>query len=83
MTKLEDLTVGARLTGLVGRSVVSIESVAMIGDQAAKLIFRNGAGQLGERLVYRDDEQSLSIVKAGRPWSFDGDGELLRLVSEA
>ncbi|MFV1968457.1 MAG: protein NO VEIN domain-containing protein, partial [Pirellulaceae bacterium] len=31
----------------------------------------------------RDREADLEIVEAGRPWSFSGDGNLLRLVSEA
>src|SRR5437870_12790589 len=34
-------------------------------------------------LVYRDREPTLEIGEAGRPWSFDGDGKLFRLVSEA
>jgi hypothetical protein len=34
-------------------------------------------------LLYRDDEPRLEIVEAGRSWSFDGDGALFRLVSEA
>jgi hypothetical protein len=33
--------------------------------------------------LYRDREADLQIVEAGRPWSFDGDGSLFRLVSEA
>src|SRR5207253_4013701 len=33
--------------------------------------------------LYRHDEPRLEIVEAGRPWSFDGDGALFRLVSEA
>lgn len=34
-------------------------------------------------LLYRDREPTLEVVEAGRPWSFDGDGRLFRLVSEA
>ena len=34
-------------------------------------------------LLYRDNEADLEIVELGRPWSFDGDGALFRLVSEA
>ena len=30
---------------------------------------------LGNELIYRDSEPTLEIVTAGRPWSFDGDGE--------
>ena len=36
-----------------------------------------------ERVVYRDEAPSLRVVTAGHSWSFDGDGALLRLVSEA
>ena len=83
MTSLEDLSTGTRVTGLGGSGAATVESVQWIGQQALKVIFRDSAGQLGERLLYRDDEVSLELVEAGRPWSFDGDGELLRLVSEA
>jgi SNF2 family DNA or RNA helicase len=34
-------------------------------------------------LLYRHDEPHLEVVEQGRPWSFDGDGSLFRLVSEA
>jgi hypothetical protein len=34
-------------------------------------------------LLYRHDEPRLQVVEHGRPWSFDGDGHLFRLVSEA
>ena len=38
---------------------------------------------MGSRLLYRDDEPSLEVLERGLPWSFDGDGNLFRLVSEA
>jgi SNF2 family DNA or RNA helicase len=83
MAKLENLTTGTRLTGLAAAGAATVESVQWIGQQALKVIFRDGGGQLEERLLYRDDEPSLELVETGRPWSFDGDGDLLRLVSEA
>ena len=83
MTQLENVTAGTRCTGLASSGVATVESAQWIGQQALKVIFRDGGGQLGERLLYRDDESSLELVEMGRPWSFDGDGELLRLVSEA
>jgi superfamily II DNA or RNA helicase len=48
-----------------------------------ELTYKDAAGRLGNELLFRDREPTLEIVEAGRPWSFDGDGELLRLVSEA
>ncbi len=38
---------------------------------------------MANQLLYRDDEPRLEIAEAGRPWSFDSDGETFRLVSEA
>ena len=81
MTKLEELNTGTRVVGLVGSGAATIETVQWIGQQALKVIFRDASGQLGERLLYRDDEPSLDLLAARRPWSFDGDGDLLRLVS--
>ena len=34
-------------------------------------------------ILYRDHEPSIEIATVGRPWSFDCDGSVLRLVSEA
>ena len=53
MPKLEDLSAGTRLSGLVASGVATVESVQWIGQQALKVIFRDGEGQLGERLLYR------------------------------
>jgi len=38
---------------------------------------------VSNQLLYRHDEPRLEVVEQGRPWSFDGDGALFRLVSEA
>ena len=38
---------------------------------------------VANELVYRHDEPRLEVAELGRPWSFDGDGALFRLVSEA
>ena len=34
-------------------------------------------------LLLRDDEARLEIMSQGRPWSFNGDGALFRLLTEA
>ena len=83
MTCLEELTTGTRLSGLSGSGIVTVESVQWIGHHALRVIFRTADSQLGEHLLYRDDEVQLELVESGPPWSFDGDGDLLRLVSEA
>ncbi|MDR3566901.1 MAG: hypothetical protein P4L43_02630 [Syntrophobacteraceae bacterium] len=48
-----------------------------------ELTYKTPTGKVANELLYRDAEQRLEIVEQGRPWSFDGDGALFRLVSEA
>lgn len=83
MARLEELTVGTRAEGIVPGTVVTIKSVAWTGNQAVEVIFEDASGRLDRKLVFRDDEHEIDIVSAGRPWSFEADGHLFRLVSEA
>ena len=46
-------------------------------------MYRAPNGRVADEILYRHDEPRLEIVEAGRPWSFDGDGALYRLVAEA
>ena len=86
MARLEDLTRGAAVRGILPDGLVTVVDVVWhaTGEYAVvTLVYRDAKGSLGEQLLYRDREQSLDVVTAGRPWSFDGDGALLRLASEA
>ncbi len=65
------------------RGGLTVVDVKWIGTVAVELTYKDTAGRLGNELLYRDREASLEVVAAGRPWSFDGDGHLFRLVSEA
>jgi superfamily II DNA or RNA helicase len=58
-------------------------SVQWHGSDALTLIYRTPAGRVAEEILYRHDEPRLEVIEQGRPWSFDGDGALFRLVSEA
>ena len=81
--KLEDLQTNAALRGIMPDGVVTVVSVQWFGSEALELTYKTAAGKVANELLYRDDEQRLEIAEAGRPWSFDGDGALFRLVSEA
>jgi len=83
MVRLEDLQTGTMVRGLSLDGVNTVKSVRWFGTQGVEVVFTDASGSLQSRLLYRDDEITLAQVQAGRPWSFDGDGELLRLVSEA
>ena len=83
MASLEDLKAGAFIKGLAPTGPAKVVSVEWFGDQAAKITYEDSTGAVRNRLVYRNEEPALEVVSAGRPWSFDGDGALLRLASEA
>ncbi len=83
MARLEELTPGASLRGILPDTSVTVVAVQWYGSDALELTYKDASGRPGARLLYRDDEPSLAIVSAGRPWSFDGDGRLFRLVAEA
>ena len=81
--KLEDLKPNTTLMGLISDSTITVVSVQWHGSDALALIYRTPAGRVAEEILYRHDEPRLEVVEKGRPWSFDGDGALFRLVSEA
>jgi hypothetical protein len=83
LARLEDLQAGAYIRGLAGTGTARIVHIEWFGDQAAKVTYEDATGAVRNRLVYRNEEPTLEVAAAGRPWSFDGDGAILRLVSEA
>jgi superfamily II DNA or RNA helicase len=80
---LDALAPGATLRGLVPDVAVTVVSVQRHGADALTLTYRDPAGRVAEEILYRHDEPRLSLVEVGRPWSFDGDGAMFRLVAEA
>jgi len=83
MIRLEDLQPNAAIRGLLPDSLITVVSVQWFGTEALELTYKTPAGKVANELLYRNDEQRLDLVEQGRPWSFDGDGALFRLVSEA
>lgn len=83
MTGLEEIKNGAQLRGILPGQPVEVVSVEWIGDQAINLVYRVLTGGVAETTLYRDDQVRLELETRGRAWSFDADGALLRLVTEA
>ncbi|WP_018989141.1 helicase-related protein [Aromatoleum toluclasticum] len=83
MMKLEQLQPSAAVRGIVPDALVTVVNVQWFGSEALELTYKTADGKVANQLLYRDSEPSLEIVEQGRPWSFDGDGALFRLVSEA
>src|SRR3989449_1189523 len=83
MTRLEDLQTNATVRGILPDCLVTVVSVQWFGSEALELTYKDPGGRVANQLLYRHDEPRLELVEHGRPWSFDGDGSLFRLVSEA
>jgi SNF2 family DNA or RNA helicase len=83
MAKLEDLSRGAKVKGILPEQTVTVLDVQWHGSSVIELTYKETTGKTGNELIYRDREPELEVVTNGTPWSFDGDGEMFRLVSEA
>ena len=81
--RLEELQPNAAVRGILPDQLVTVVSVQWFGTQALELTYKGPTGRVANELLYRPDEPRLEIVEQGRPWSFDGDGRMFRLVSEA
>jgi hypothetical protein len=64
--RLEQLTPGAFVRGLVPGAVVRVVQVEWVGDQAVKVTFEEPNGTVRSRMVYRTNEPALELVELGR-----------------
>ena len=83
MAKLEDIVKGAIVDGISSGETVKIISTEWYGNTSMEVVYKNNDGVLGNRILYRSDEESISVTSDSLPWSFDADGNTMRLASEA
>ena len=83
IAKLEALAPGAVVSGLAPSGLATVVGAKWYGSDAIELTYKLADGSVRAEILYRDREPTLEIAEAGRPWSFDGDGALFRLVAEA
>ena len=83
MIKLEELKPNATIRGILTDALVTVISVQWHGSDAVELTYKEPNGRVANTLIFRNDEDRYEMVEEGRPWSFDGDGQQFRLVSEA
>ena len=80
--ELRDIAAGMRLSGVVAGSDVTVVAAQVHGPASATLTYRTADGILGERLVTAADLVDVREVAASH-WSFDADGAMFKLASEA
>ncbi|HIR18064.1 MAG TPA: DUF3883 domain-containing protein [Candidatus Caccocola faecigallinarum] len=83
MARLEEITVGSTVVGIIHSSPVEVVGIKWFGDAALEVTFKKPSGDTGNQLIYRDDEASLEIKDKALRWSFKSDSEQMRLTSEA
>jgi superfamily II DNA or RNA helicase len=83
MSSLESLKRGAQVKGIHPSGAVTVLDVDWHGKDVVELTYRDGRGNPGNILLYREQEANLEVLEQGIPWAFDSDGHLFRLVSEA
>src|SRR5690606_26081311 len=83
MSRLEDLQPNVTVRGILPDCQVTVTSVQWFGSNAVEITYKTPDGRVANELLYRQDESRVHVVAHGRPWCFDGDGALFRLVSEA
>src|SRR5215831_2454223 len=83
MNKLEDLRPNATVKGILQDCLVTVVNAQWYGSAALELTYKTPEGKVANELLYRHDEPRIEVVELGRPWSFDGEGAVFRLVSEA
>ena len=82
MVRLEELTKGTQVKGILPNSLVIIVDAQWHGSNVIELTYKDASGSLGHELVFRDCELSLEIVTEGSPWNFTANGANFRLVSD-
>jgi len=80
--RLEDLTPGLRVTGVVPHEVVQIIFPQPHGADAVEITYKTAAGDLGQRVVFRREEDSLAVSASGSR-SFDASATDFKMVAEA
>lgn len=79
--RLEDIVEGCRIKGIAGNDAVTIVATRQRGD-CLEVTYKTSQGITDATLLYRDDESDLEL-EIHTPWTFDTDGNTLRLVLEA
>lgn len=80
---LEDLKPGLRVDGLIPPSaVITVVAAQWHGSDALELTYKTSAGHLGQQVVFRRDQDQLSVAATGSR-AFDAPATDFKLVAEA
>ena len=67
MSRLEDLTTGSIVSGLVNNESVQVVAVKWYGNAVLEITYKNSKGMLANQLLYREDEARLEVQEDNLP----------------
>ena len=79
MAKLEEMTIGSIVDGILPCESITIVSTKWYGSTSMEVFYKTKRGTTGSQILYREDESGLAVLKKSLPWSFDVDGKQLQL----
>lgn len=83
MINLEHIKPHNWINGIVYDQPVKVLVVEWVDSNNITLTYQQTDGEIAQTTLSRDDENRLVVEQQGQNWSFDADGEFLRLVTEA
>ncbi|WP_417729057.1 helicase-related protein [Roseovarius sp.] len=83
MMRLEEIISGVRIKGIVPGETVEIIAGRSYGPDAVEVTYKSAGGAVEQTIIFRSSEAILEAEASTRRFAFDGDGHLMRLVSEA
>lgn len=63
MLKLEEITVGAEIAGLLQNELATIVAVNKVGDNAVTVYYKTHSGAVQEQLLFREMKRSCRSLK--------------------
>lgn len=81
--RLNEISAGMTIDGLLPDQSVSIIEVKIFNDIASEITYKKRDGSLDHQLLYVNDAESCSIAGNNNKSDFSGDGHIFQLVSEA
>ncbi len=79
---LEELKPGLRIDGLIPAEVITVVFAQWHGTDALELTYKTNAGALGQQVIFRKDQEKLSVAQTGSR-AFDANASDFKLVAEA
>lgn len=82
MAKLEEIQAGCFIKGLLPDCLVKVISVEHYGS-SLEIVYKESDDKPYTQLLYQDKIAEIEVVSEGHTWTFEGDGRLFQLLSEA